>query len=137
MIVTESKLVAKVPGLSLTVEVRAVALWESGRESQKVKGVEFTPHGRGEFPSIRVDLEDVAEIAKACKMLQELSEKWKDEVALGAEYHHRSGLSLSIDRMGDNGPLTAFLFFYGAIVQLPVASLPLIAQALDDVPRFY
>jgi hypothetical protein len=133
LIITDSRLVAKVPDTGLGLEVRAIALWEFGREAQKARGVEFRLYGR-QSDFVRVDLEDLPEISKACRMLQELSEKWKDQAEPSAEYQHRSGLSISIYRIGD-GPLEAVLFFHGALVQLPVNSLSLIAQALDGAPR--
>jgi len=133
LIITDSKLLARIPDEYPKLEVRAIALWELGREAQKVRGVEFVLYGQP-AGSVRIDLEDLPEISKACRMLQELMGRWKDQAGPSAEYQHRSGLIVGVDRIRD-GPLEADLFFRGAFVRLPVSSLSLIAQALDEAPR--
>jgi hypothetical protein len=128
LIITDTIRVAKLPDIGLGLEIKAIELYEPGKESEKVKGVEFVLHGRSsEF--VRVDLEDVPEIQRACSFLYELAKERKNLDEPRAEYVNRSGLSVGIAKIGA-GDIQAVLYYQGALVPLPVGSLLTIADAL-------
>ena len=133
LFITDSRRILKLPDLGIGLEIKTIAVWEFGKESQRVNGVEFVLHGQ-QSRVVRVDLNDVPQISKACSYLKELADKLKDREEASADYVHRSGLSIGVAPIG-RGPLQAVLSFDGVLVPLPVESLSVIGQALDSAAK--
>jgi hypothetical protein len=133
LIITDAILVAKIPDVGLGLEIKAVAMYEPDKESQKVKGVEFVLYGSS-TELVRVDLDEVPEMERACSFLYRLASKLKDKEDPRAEYVTRSGLSVGIAKI-ESGDIQALLFYEGTLVPLPVDSLLKITEALKGASQ--
>lgn len=121
LFITDSRRILKLLDVGIGLEIKMIAVWEFGKESQNVEGVQFVLHGR-QSRVVRVDLNDLPEISKACSYLKVLADKLKHREAASADYLHRSGLSIGVARIG-RGPLQIVLSFEAVLVPLAVESL--------------
>jgi hypothetical protein len=132
VIITDATPVALPSDIGGALEIKAIALYEPNKESEKVKGVEFVLAGES-VRDVQVDLEDLPEIRRACSSLYDLGNKLRDKEDPRAEYTNRSGLRIGIRKTV--AYLHAVVYYQGTIVTLPVDSLLKIADALSAATK--